>query len=341
MNSRMTIRCWAQPLALFCLSGLVCSAQDTDTATFDPDGTAHITRVIPIPRLVSKEAQTRLGTGASWAPGPNQPEAKELIEKARKMYPVKEEEKTIAGVKVRFFTPPNVPAAKRDRLLLNVHGGGFRVDSGSYLESIPIASLTQTPVVTIYYRLSQVAPFPAAVDDVIAVYKELLKTHQAKNMALYGTSAGAILTAQTAVRMKHDGLPLPGALGFFTGHTDFTKVGDSQAFFAVPGLASAKPPTPENESPYMKGHDPKDPLASPIFADLHGFPPTLCMTGTRDLFLSGTSNFHRVLISQGVDADLVVFEAMSHAHWYMIGIPEATEALEIQAHWFDRKLGGK
>jgi monoterpene epsilon-lactone hydrolase len=179
------------------------------------------------------------------------------------------------------------------------------------------------------------------VDDVIAVYKELLKTYLPKNMALYGTSAGAILTAQAAVRMKHDEIPLPAALGFFTGHVDFSKVGDSQAFFAVPGLVGARPPEPEQNSPYMSGHDPRDPLASPMFADLHGLPPTLCMTGTRDLFLSGTSNFHRALLRAGVDADLVVFEGMSHAHWYMIGIPEATEALEIQAHWLDRKLEGK
>jgi acetyl esterase/lipase len=314
---------------------------EADTTVIDADGTAHITRVIPVPKTISPEAQTRLATGATWAPGPNSPEAAELIKKARSLYPVKEEEKRIAGVPVRFFTPPEIPAAKRNRLLINLHGGGFTVDSGSFLESIPIASLTQTPVVTIYYRLATVASFPAAVDDVIAVYKELLKTYQPQNIALYGTSAGAILTAQAAVRMKHDGIPLPRALGFFTGHADFTTVGDTQAFFAVPGVVGARIPEPERNRPYMKGHDPKDPLASPIYADLKGLPPTLCMTGTRDQFLSSTANFHRALLRQGVDSDLVVFEAMAHAHWYMIGIPEATEALEIQANWFDRKLGGK
>jgi acetyl esterase/lipase len=316
-------------------------AQDPDTAKFDTDGTATIARTIPLPRGVSKEAQERLAKGLSWAPGPNQPEAKELIKKAREIYPVKEEEKTIAGVPVRFFTPPNIPASKKNRLLINLHGGGFTVDSGSYLESIPIASLTQTQVVTIYYTLAPVKPFPAAVDDVIAVYKELLKTYQPQNMALYGTSAGASLTAQSVARMKHDGLPLPRALGFFTGNADSSRPGDTQAFFAVPGLNGASVPQGGGNSAYLKGHDLKDPLASPIFSDLKGWPPVLCMTGTRDLFLSSTSNFHRALLKAGVDADLVVFEAMSHAHWYMIGIPEATEALQIQANWFDRKLEGK
>jgi epsilon-lactone hydrolase len=268
-------------------AGVPCwAAVEADTTVIDPDGTAHITRVIPVPKTVSAEAQARLATGVTWAPGPNSPEAAELIKKARSLYPVTEEERTIAGVKVRFFTPPGIPAAKRNRLLINLHGGGFRVDSGSFLESIPIASLTKTPVVTIYYRLATVAPFPAAVDDVVAVYKELLKTYQPQNMALYGTSAGAILTAQVAVRLKHDGIPLPRALGFFTGHADFARVGDSQAFFAVPGLVGARIPEPERDRDYMKGHDAKDPLASPIYADLKGLLPTFCMTGTRDQFLS-------------------------------------------------------
>jgi acetyl esterase/lipase len=298
--------------------------------------------VIPVPRTVSAEAQKRLAAGETWAPGPTSAEAKQLIEKAREIYPVKEEAKKIAGVQVKIFTPPNVPNGKKDRILINLHGGGFRVDSGSYLESIPIASLTSTPVITVYYRLSDVAPFPAAVDDVVAVYRELLKTHKPAKMAIYGTSAGAILSGQVAVRLKHDGIPQPAAYGFFTGHADFSKPGDSQAFFAVPGLAGARPPVAEGgTNPYMKGVDATNPLASPIYANLKGLAPTLCMTGTRDLFLSGTSNFHRALLRAGVDAELVVFDAMPHAFWYIIGSPEATEALEIQAKFFDHHMGGK
>lgn len=324
-----------------CVLSLAQQAPNPDTTVLDKDGTAHITRIVPVPQTASPEAQKIIATGETWAPGPNSALFKELIERARTKYPVKEEPKTIAGVKTILFTPPNIPAAKKNRLLMNVHGGGFMVDSGSMVESIPIASLTQTPVLTVYYRLATEAPFPAAVDDVIAVYKELLKTWQPENLALYGTSAGAILTAETAVRMKHDGLPLPAALGFFTGHVDFSKPGDSQAFFAVPGLAGVRPPQSEADRPYAKGTDPKNPLLSPIYADLHGLPPTLCMTGTRDLFLSTTTIFHRALLKAGVHAELLVYEAMPHAFWYMIGTPEATEALEAQAEFFDRQLNAR
>ena len=93
---------------------------------------------------------------------------------------------------MKYVAPAKgIPAAKRDRVLINLHGGGFRVDSGSFVESIPIANLTQTLVVSVDYRLAPQNKFPAAVDDVIAVYKELLKTYKSTNIAIYGTSAGA------------------------------------------------------------------------------------------------------------------------------------------------------
>ena len=297
------------------------SGQDVnpDTTTFDKDGTAHITREIPVPKTVSREMQALLATGQSLAPGPNEPIAKQLIELARKLYPVHEEEKTIAGVKARLFTPLSVPPEKVNRILHRPHGGGFVADSGSLVESIPIASLTKTPVLAVYYRLATEAPFPAAVNDTIAVYRELLKTHKPEDMALYGTSAGAIITAQVAVRMKKDSLPLPAALGFFTGAADFSRAGDSQAFFGVPGLVDATPPGSFKSNPYVRGADLRDPLVSPIFADLRGLPPTLNITGTRDTLLSGTANFHRALLKAGVKSELIVYDAMSHAFWYMIG----------------------
>ena len=104
------------------------------------------------------------------------------------------------------------------------------------LESIPIASLTGTPVVTVYYRMLPEHVFPKAVDDVVAVYKELLKSYKAQNMALYGTSAGAILSAQSVVRFRQIGLALPAAIGFFSGLADYSRSGDSIAFFGLGGF---------------------------------------------------------------------------------------------------------
>src|ERR1700686_2990903 len=77
-------------------------------------------------------------------------------------------------------------------------------------------------------------PFPAAVDDVCAVYRELLKTSKPHNIGIYGTSAGAILPAEVAVRLQQLGLPLPAALGIFSGLADFSRVGDSRQNFTPP-----------------------------------------------------------------------------------------------------------
>ncbi len=138
---------------------------------------------------------------------------------------------------VRIITPPEVPADRRDRVLINVHGGGFNSDSGSLTETIPIASLAKTKVVAVLYRLAPEHPFPAAVDDAVAVYKEMLKSYQPRNIGLYGTSAGAVLTGEIAVRLRQLKLPLPGALGIFSGFGDFSKQGDSRAIYSLNGFS--------------------------------------------------------------------------------------------------------
>ena len=89
----------------------------------------------------------------------------------------------------------------------------------------------------------------------------------------------------------------------------------------------------------MGNTDARDPMLSPLFADLRGFPPTLLVTSTRDLLLSNTSIFHVALLQAGVDAKLVVFEALPHAFWYHFQLPETQQALEMMATFFDQTVG--
>jgi acetyl esterase/lipase len=257
------------------------------------------------------------------------------------MYPVHVASDSIAGVPVRVITPLEIPADRRDRVLINLHGGGFNSDSGSLTETVPIANLTQTKVIAVLYRLAPEHPFPAAVDDAVAVYREVLKTYKPAKIAIYGTSAGAILTGEVAVKIKQLGLPLPGALGIFSGLGDFDHVGDSQAMYALAGLsghldAPAKPPL---DKEYVRETNPRDPVLSPLYADLHGMPPTLFITSGRDMLLSGTTILHRAFLRDGVDAQLVVFEALPHAFWNNPELPESKEADGIMAKFFDKELG--
>ena len=319
-----------------------------DTCTIDADGTAHITRVVPVPATLSPEAQKYLAHLPPVPPAPTLADHRANTDRdrmartelARKLYPVDIHEQTLGGVRCDIIQPHEVAKGKRSLVLINVHGGGFNSDSGSLLEGIPIASLSGITVVSVYYRLAPEFPFPAAVDDTEAVFKELMKTHKPAQIGLYGTSAGAILTGEVASRLRRDGLPLPGVLGIFSGTGDMSRAGDSAAFFTVRGLAgNLKPPgRAPLLSPYVGSTDPRDPVLSPMFADLHGFPPTLLVTSTRDVLLSGTVDFDRALLRAGVNAQLVVFDGLPHAFWYHLDLPETTEALNLMARFLGDHL---
>jgi monoterpene epsilon-lactone hydrolase len=348
-------------LAFLCSSALLLAQQtpapttaadapNHDTSYIDSNGTAHVTRVVPVPQSLSPEAQKSISR-----PEPDQgpPQSLEQRRKGTDAYTARARvewtkicpntivEEKMAGVPVRVVTPANLEAKNKDKVLLNLHGGGFNSDSGSYTESIPIASYTGIKVVAVLYRLSPEVKFPAAVDDSVAVYKELLKTYKPQHIVIYGTSAGAILTAEVAAKIKQLGLPMPAALGIFSGMGDFARAGDSIAIYALRGFAGhLDPPEPGAHDPFYVGDtDPKDPILSPIYSDLHGLPPTLFVTSGRDLLLSGTANLHRAYLLAGVDAHLVLYDGLPHAFWYDPRLPEAIEANHIMAKFFLKHLG--
>ena len=324
------------------------------SSVVDADGTAHITRVVPLSPSLSAEARqwmARASDGTEPVPSLEVLRAQADASQARTataaqaQYPTKIASGTVGGVPVKIVTPPVIPAAKRDRVLICLHAGAFLADWGSATESIPIASLTQTKVISVLYRLAPEHAFPAALDDVVAVYRELLKTYRPSKIAVYGTSAGATLTGELAVRLKQQHLPLPGALGIFSGWGDFSRSTDSIALFGLGGFSGATGGDCGGEcdqSGYAGATDRRDPVLSPLFADLRGLPPTLFLTSTRDLVLSGTVMLHRSFLKAGVPAELVVFEGLPHAFWAAgpRSMPEAIEANRIIADFLDRHLRG-
>ncbi len=324
-------------------------APTRDTSYIDANGTAHVTRVVPLPQTISPQARAWLSRPMPDAVVPEtlaQRRSRTDAWQARtreewsKICPSHIVESKIAGIPVHIVTPLEIPEANRDKVLINIHGGGFNSDSGSYIESIPIAVYTGMKVVSVMYRLAPEHKFPAGVDDVVAVYKELLKTHEPDHMVIYGTSAGAIMTGEVAVKLKKLGLPLPAALGIFSGIGDFARTGDSSSIFSLDGLSGPLAPaaTGPHDPYYIGNTDPRDPVLSPVYADLHGLPPTLFVTATRDMLLSGTVNLDRAFLQAGVDAHLVVFDALTHAFWYNPQLPESIEANHMMAEFFVKHL---
>jgi acetyl esterase/lipase len=251
----------------------------------------------------------------------------------------------IAGVRCHLVRPPEGAGERSGKVLVNLHAGGFVTGSGSLVEAIPVAARTDSTVIAVDYRLAPEHPYPAAVDDVVAVWRAVLEHHPAADVVLYGTSAGAFLTAQAIMRFRAEGLDLPACAGIFSGGGDLTDLGDSAAIFNFGGFAGdpivpySGDPQASDTDAYLRGADPADPLVSPVRGDLSHFPPTLLVTSTRDAILSSTALMHRALRRAGVDAELHVFEALPHGFWFHLGLPETHEAIDAMVRFFCAHLG--
>lgn len=272
------------------------------------------------------------------------------LEKAEKLYPVDIEDTEIGGVHVEIITPQDGISEKNQaRVLIELHGGSFMLGAvyGGRLESMPIASIGKIKVVTVDYRQGPEYKFPAASEDVAAVYRELLKGYRPENIGIFGCSGGGVMTAQSAAWIQKEGLPTPGALGIFCAAAESVSGGDSR-FWALPMdvFFSAAPPPPAPNPPpfpmaYFSDVDAHDPMVAPIFHPdvLAKFPPTLLITGTRSLDISSVAYTHTQMVKLGVESYFYAWEGMWHAFMYDVEVPEAQEAFDVIVKFFDEQLG--
>jgi len=257
---------------------------------------------------------------------------REVGERQLSRYQVTISDQVIGGVPVRIFTPKN--RLVKGGILMSLHGGGFVVDSGSLTENIPIAALTGRRVVAVEYRLAPESHFPAALDDALAVYRDLAKGGHP--VAVYGTSAGAILACELVARLKKERLPKPVALGFFSGSADLSQHGDTETLFLGPPTVSQAV-----VNLYRGSTSATDPKLSPALGDLSGWPATLCISSTRDYLLSATADFCRKLEEAGNDAHLIVYEGLPHAFWSYVEAPESEAAFAAMARFLNRSMEHK
>ena len=311
-------------------------------------------RAVPVPSTVSPEMQVLIAAplSANWNVAPESvqewralsaPSAGRGLPALRERFGVTAEPLTVNGVNAFLVTPQVIPPENRNRLLIHVHGGCYVLSGGEAgtTEAIYMAGFGHFKVLSIDYRRPPDAPYPAALDDGMAVWKGALKMADPKNMAIFGTSAGGALTLSMVLRAKQESLALPAAIAPGTPMSDLTGTGDSFStnFMVDNVLVGSDGRCDAMARLYANGHDLKDPMLSPVYGDMHGFPPTILTTGTRDLLLSNTVRVHRKLRQAGVEAELHVYEGQSHAQYMRdANAPETREAFEELAHFFEKHL---
>lgn len=286
-----------------------------------------------------------------------------VLDRARAVYPVDVEERTLGGVRTRVVTPRDgVTPHNQDRVLINVHGGGFYSGAGNeaLIESIPLAGLGKFKVITVDYRQGPEYKFPAASEDILLVYSELLKHYKPRNIGLYGCSAGGILTAMAVAWFHKHRLAIPGAIGIF-GAGAFgawygtpSRLGSwsGDSAYTAPPLTGGKPvplypgepePIPDYMSAYLLNVDLTDPLVSPALSPsvLRKFPPALLITGTLAWDMSAAVQTQRALTNAGVEARLHLWDGMGRCFFFDVDLPESQEAFAVMKKFFDSQLGRK
>jgi acetyl esterase/lipase len=299
----------------------------------------RLTRDIPVPTSVSDHARAVMEAGCAGVPDrlANPPELpalddaeawRERIHMTDEMMvfafadrvdqsTFRYEERNVAGVQVVEITPHGAPTGDDAPVLLDIHGGalvGGGGEAGRLMSSIS-AQRAGLRTWAVDYRMPPDHPYPAPLDDCLAVYRTLLSRTPAEHVVVAGASAGGNLAAAMLLLAREESLPMPAALVLLSPEVDLTESGDTFAtnvgvdYVLLDGLGASI-------ALYAGDHDLTDPLLSPLFGDLTGFPPTFLQSGTRDLFLSNTVRMHRALRDHGVDAELHVWEAMPHGGFF-------------------------
>ena len=330
---------------------------DEVTATIEADGNLHLgARVVPMPQSVSEAARKFL---AIRSPPMSRPDIKDkeawrkvvaatdamfdaVVDQWLGAVPATVETRTIAGVTVHVATPNKM--RHPDRAHYRIHGGAWAFLGGKF--SLGEAAMTAADFGCVTfgldYRRPPDHPFPAAVDDGLAVYREIIKQYDPKKVAISGASAGGNLSATVTLKLRDSGLPMPAAVGLLTPSTDLTRQSDTlNTNMGIDNVLSS--PIGEVVALYADGHDLKNPYLSPIFGDFaKGFPPTFLQSGTRDLLLSDTVRMHRKLLQAGIHAELHVWEAMPHGGFGAImgnPTPEDVEMQDALVRFVDRWTG--
>lgn len=242
------------------------------------------------------------------------------------------------GVRAAWIDGAN---AKPDRVVLYLHGGGFRLGSiVSHLDLMQrLGTAARARVIGLDYRLSPEHLFPAPLEDVLAAYRWLLREGAAgARVAFAGDSAGGGLCLSGMLAAREAGLPLPVAGVVMSPWTDLEATGAAYETHAALDPIHQRAMILAIARSYL-GTDgnARDPRASPLHGDLAGLPPLLIQCGERETVLDDSREFAKRALAAGVEAQLEVYEGMIHVfQMFAAELEPAQHAITSAGAFLDR-----
>lgn len=223
--------------------------------------------------------------------------------------------------------------------VLYFHGGGYffcGLDThrpiGAYL-----ARTANARLLSVDYRMAPEHPFPAAVDDAVAWYRELLRQGVApENLVVAGDSAGGGLTLACLLAARDQGLPMPAGALLFSPWVDLACAGETYQTLARADVMFTPDALPQAAALYLNGRSPKEPLASPLYADLRGLPPLHIFASRHEILLADATRLHERARAAGVSSELSLRSRLPHVWPTMVMLPEARESLRESATFIHR-----
>jgi acetyl esterase/lipase len=245
-----------------------------------------------------------------------------------------------AGIPAEWIVPAGLIAG---RTVLYLHGGSFNAGSIGTHRSLAanLALALRARTLIIDYRLAPEHPFPAGLQDVAAAYEWLLEQPTPpSDLILAGDSAGGGLVLSLLIDLRDRRRPLPRMGVCLSPATDLTMSDVSIRTHAVSDLVLETRNMHQSVDIYLRETDPRNPLASPMFADLHGLPPLLLHVGSEEMLLSDSTEFAARAEAAGVKVTLEVWPRMQHVwHFAASFVPEGREAILHVAQFVERTFG--
>ncbi len=247
----------------------------------------------------------------------------------------------VDGLAAEWIT---TPGSSKKTTILYLHGGGYSGGSISSHRSmvVEIAKVAQAKALLIAYRLAPEHCYPAPVEDALTAYQWLLSNGiQPEDIVIAGDSAGGGLTLALLIALRDNAFHMPACAVCLSPWTDLTGSGESLVTCAGKDIFIDPSAIKPAAAVYLGGADPRSPLASPLFADLHGLPPVLIQVGSDEVLLSDSTSFAERAQAAGVEVTLEVWKNMQHV-WQFAAryLPEARQAIGGIGEFIAEKLNG-